>query len=182
MGLQLTGTHTAGLWLKGTRQEGWQKLGTQEASWQPSEQLAWHTVAWGWVRSGQRTGLVQRLLPRGSLHTGLWRPGHAAPGCLPRSGLLTFLLVPPSGLFLGFPVAVIQCRKLLLSRRLTVTQRPCDFWNRSLGWMGKGRQLGTGAPLHDFQGPPQVKHPVLCPQKQSHPHRASVPHCDLETQ
>lgn len=37
-----------------------------------------------------------------------------------------------------------------------MTQWPCDFWNRSLGWMGKGRQLGTGAPLHDFQGPPQV--------------------------
>lgn len=69
MGLQLTGTHTAGSWLTGTRQEGWQTLGTQEASWQPSEQLAWHTVAWSWVRSGQRIGLVRRLLPWGSLHT-----------------------------------------------------------------------------------------------------------------
>ena len=87
MGLQLTGTHTAGLCLRGTRQEGWQKLGTQETGWQPSEQLAWHTAAWGWVWSGQRTGLVRRLLPRGSFHTravaswprgtrvsSLWRP------------------------------------------------------------------------------------------------------------
>ena len=39
------------------------------AGWQPSEQLAWHTAAWGWVGSGQRTGLVRRLLPRGRLHT-----------------------------------------------------------------------------------------------------------------
>ena len=141
--------------------------GSPQSSWRGTRR---HGAGCG---QGRGQGWSGGSFPGAASIPGLWRPGHEAPGCLPRGGLLSFLLVPSSGLLLEFPVAVTQFRKLLLSWRLTVTQRPCDFWNRSLGWMGKGRQVGTGAPLHDFQGPPQFYTPcALSTEAESHsPHQ-----------
>ena len=56
-----------------------------------------------------------------------------------------------------------------------MTQWPWDFWNQSLGWMGKDRQARSGPPRHDLQGPLQFNHPVICPHKHSHTHCTSAP-------
>ena len=53
----------------GTQQISWQELGTQQADWQLAGQLVSHMVVWGWVGSGQRTGLVWRLPSQGAPYT-----------------------------------------------------------------------------------------------------------------
>ena len=52
---------------------------------------------------------------------------------------------------------------------LTVIQWICGVWNWSPDCMMKGRQLGQGAPHHDFQGPRQFEYPVLCLHRHSQP-------------
>lgn len=93
---QLTGTHTAGLKLTGTHMEdwqptgtqqdawqglgtqqvGWQGLDTQQAGWQPEEQLVWHMVVCGWIRSRQKAVMSGDGLPGQPLYLDPGIPQH----------------------------------------------------------------------------------------------------------
>ena len=126
----------------GTQLDTWQELGTQQAGWQPSEQLVWHMVEWGWSGVRDKDRLVWRLLP-GGLYTQLWRPFLRSPDGFPP---------PPPRLSPEFLVGVTQFRKPRVSCRLAVTQRPQEFWIQSLGRMVRDRQLGTGDPTSGCWG------------------------------
>ena len=68
-GLQLRGTQQDAWQGLGTEQTSWQGLGAQQAGWQLAGQLVSHMMVWGWVGSGQRTGLVWRLPLQGAPYT-----------------------------------------------------------------------------------------------------------------
>lgn len=67
-GLKLMGTHTEDWQPTGTQQDAWQGLDTQQAGWQPEEQLVWHMVACGWIRSRQRAVMSGDSFPEQPLY------------------------------------------------------------------------------------------------------------------